>query len=780
MALLWFFALFSIDHIPGITNIDFSTAADGFGHICASFLLILLILRIRNSRRTKAGTTITPVCDITVQEHTQVEKTEPNVSHRKSTEWYRTLFFQLQNLEDYPEVLAPAREELLAMFSHALSVALTKPEYRHGSSILSLERYSAEGMLLFLRDAQKKTLSGWCNYLERRKQGGGPELFATAERAKAWLVQQAPVKFVDGAWLGHIHKITTPFSLRKITKHAWQVLSEELGDGDPEKHHVTLYRKLLESIGRPLPNGHSADFINASEWKRSNNCGIWEAAVGQLVISLFPHEFLPEILGFNLHFEEIRLDTMQVAHELTHYGIDPYYFLIHISIDNADSGHTAMASHAVVEYLDVMRATEGEAAVGHAWKRIQVGYVLSQTLGCNPCTSTVELGPESLELLPGVIDTQVLDIFRAKASVSHGIHSRSRARIGSYALHEWLEETIRMENHGLDLLTALSRAKPWVVAGNSRKSLLVRELAWGGRMFGAFTKSEVSTVCRWIDLLKIEADSRLYWEFTERQPSISQEAVTELQDPASHHPFVPAGDAASILHTFDYHTAKNAWQAFDINGWNALTEHSSLNTISCDRLPDIIALWFAHIGLLENTINTPSRTANPIHLRILRILRAQGGFFTESDFVAGMDEVRRDCCTSLVDIGLELTQKLGRVAISAKPQTLKQVFLLAASHGLGWQSSQFANDMLQWSTRPNANLGFLLGLALAFIEFKQAVLRIPDLLTPRDRFSLKEIVAREKRSLVECARELERTNFALYRDLLRGNFLAISTLSDCV
>ncbi|KAM0739386.1 hypothetical protein ACQRIT_007123 [Beauveria bassiana] len=530
------------------------------------------------------------------------------------------MFFQLQNLEDYPEVLEPARQELLAMFSHALSVALTEePAYRNSnssSSILSLETYSAEAMSLFLRDAHERTLSGWSDYLERRKQGHGPELFASAEQAKDWLVQQAPVKFVDGAWLGHVHKITTPFAFRSVTKHAWQVLSEELGDGDPDKHHVTLYRKLLESIGRPLPSGHSAEFVQASEWKQaSENHGIWESAVAQLAISLFPNEFLPEILGFNMHYEQVRLDTMQVAHELAHYGIDPYYFLIHISIDNADSGHTAMASHAVVQYLDILREMEGEAAVRHAWKRIQVGHVLSQTLGCYPCSSTAKLGPESLQVLPSALGTQVLGIFKTKASVSRGIHYRSRARIGPYALHEWLEETMRVEANELDLLRALSRAKPWVVAGDSKKSLLVRELSWGGRMFGAFTKNEVTTICQWVDALKPESDSLLYWKFTQRKPVTSREAVAELQDPASHHP------------------------------------------------------------LLENTINTPSRTADPVHLSILRLLRAQAGFGIESDIVAGMDEVRRDFCTSLVDIGLELTQKLSRIAISAKPQTLKQVFL---------------------------------------------------------------------------------------------------------
>jgi hypothetical protein len=111
------------------------------------------------------------------------------------------------------------------------------------------------------------------------------------------------------------------------------------------------------------------------------NQDIWEAAVGQLLISLFPNEFLPEILGFNMHYELITMDTMRAAHELKSLGLDSYYFLIHIVIDNADSGHTAMATHTVTRYLDMIRENEGEKAVEQAWKRVQVGYALSQTLG---------------------------------------------------------------------------------------------------------------------------------------------------------------------------------------------------------------------------------------------------------------------------------------------------------------------------------------------------------------------------------------------------------------
>ena len=67
-------------------------------------------------------------------------------------------------------------------------------------------------------------------------------------------------------------------------------------------------------------------------------------------------------------------------------------------------------------------------------------------------------------------------------------------------------------------------------------------------------------------------------------------------------------------------------------------EQQPLTPPSDARLPDVIALWFAHVSLLENTINTPSRTASPLYASILRLLRAQAGFAVETHIVAGMDE----------------------------------------------------------------------------------------------------------------------------------------------
>ncbi|OAA34631.1 heme oxygenase-like, multi-helical [Metarhizium rileyi] len=729
---------------------------------------------------SKRKTFIASISKIQAVTPKELKRSQPNPANTKPTQWYRNTFFQLQHLEDHPEVLQAARDELLAMFSRGLAIALKRPK----DTILRIEQYNADHVWKFLEDMRENVLEKWTDYLQRRTKGQGPELFGTVEAAKAWLVQQAPVKFVDGAWLGHVHKITTPFALRGVTRDAWQVLSEEFGDGDLSKHHVHLYRKLLKDVGCPLPEGHTLDFINLAYWDEMDNHNTWEAAVSQLLISMFPNEFLPEILGFNMHFEMVTLDTMQAAHELKDLHIDPYYFLIHITIDNAHSGHTAMATHAVTRYLDLVRSTDGEAAAQQAWRRVQVGYILSQSLGSRPHeqeipeASTVRtdipghMSPNLTAVLPDTLSAQMIDIFRSKASVSQQFHCQSRARIGAHTISGWLDPgkwKHPKSQPQLELLAALSQAKPWVVPGDSKKSLLVRELSWGGRMFGAFTRNEVATLCSWIDALRTEIGARTYWSFTNMKPISSEDAIAELQSPVCHHPLSLTCSSIDAIEMASRETG------FDRAAWVA---QQSLNCPSIARLPDIIPLWFSHIGLLENTINAPSRTACPLHASILRLLRAQAGFEIETDIVAGMDELRRKSRISLVDIGLELIQQTIQTT-GAKPTSLRDVFILAANQGQGDESARLADDMLRWSARPVANLGLLLGLALAFLELKYAVGRAPDLLGKESRFALEAIVARERISLEDCARELKRTDMAQYGNLERGLQLGVSALQKC-
>lgn len=706
---------------------------------------------------------------------------KPTSSSVKSLEWYQAMFFKLQNLEDHPNVLEPARNELLAMFSRALSLAQEYPK----ASILPIENYDAESVWAFIEAQHSRVMTEWEAYLERRKRGYGPELIPTVDEAKQWLVKQAPIKFVDGAWLGHIHKITTPFSLRGVTKDAWQVMSEELGDGDLSKHHVHLYRQLLDDIGCQLPEGHEADFINSCHWKGFNNRDAWEAAVGQLLISLFPNEFLPEILGFNMHYELITMGTMLAAHELKALGINPYYFLIHIAIDNADSGHTAMATHVITRYLDMVRETEGDDAVRQAWRRVQVGYTLSQGLG-NPkfceyqAPASADIGSIYGVPKPAVslLGTRVIDIFRTKSLFSHQFHCQSRVRIGDHTLAQWLAPSMWDDPHSgrdLELLTALARAKPWVIPGASNKSLLVRELSWGGRMFSTFTHGEVSALTAWIDSLSPESDAHLYWGFTGREMLHSQAAVSELRDPTRHHPVV----ISCKTNLTDPLRLISSLQSPHANPQALVRKRRHVKPLSRACLADIVAYWFADISLLENTINTPSRTASPLYANVMRVMRAQLGFALETHIVAGMDEIRGIASQSLIDFGVEIIFRAGWTP-STQPACLQDVLDIVGKQGLTSESARLVKEMLRWSTRPNANLGLLLGLSLAFLELKEAVVKDDSLLGEKSRLVLEAIVARERQSLEECLPQLKGSSEAQYQQLIQGYQIGVDALGTCL
>lgn len=122
---------------------------------------------------------------------------------------YKNFYFKLQNLEQFPEILPDARDLLISLFSKTLVVARNQSE----PGILSVEQYTREGLINFLRTDNDNTTREWEQYLARRRAGSPVEMFEDKEEAKWWLKQIAPVKYVDGSWLGHIHKITTPFAL---------------------------------------------------------------------------------------------------------------------------------------------------------------------------------------------------------------------------------------------------------------------------------------------------------------------------------------------------------------------------------------------------------------------------------------------------------------------------------------------------------------------------------------------------------------------------------------
>ncbi|KAG0644974.1 O-methyltransferase asqD [Hyphodiscus hymeniophilus] len=580
--------------------------------------------------------------DHTKRTHPELEHASKGLNETETEDLkaIKQLYYQLHSLEQSPRVLPQARGLLLSLLKETSAKAQALPDH---DSILSVHSFSRQELEDFQRRRDTNIGKEWEQYNFRRKEGGPRELFRDREEAIWWLKQISPVKYVDGAWLGHVGKVTTPFALQKTMKGAWQILFEELGDGDLEKNHVHLYHKLLGIIAPGFPTAEELDFGHSRH--QLDDLGVWKSAIAQLLVSLFPSEFLPEILGFNLHFEAISMDTLKAGMELKEVGIDPYYFILHISIDNAHSGHSAIAIEIVCEYMDHIRKYKGEAASQRAWQKIQAGYLLSSGLpGTTVCPSKRRLlNNSTVSLSP--TETEVMKIFMAKAQVVHGIHCSSRVRIGSRSVADWLDPVaLESKDWQMDLLNALSSSKYWICRGDSSRSRFMQELQWNGRMFGSFTQDEYDALKNWVDHL----------------PNVC--GVLEGLDT------VQATDYSDedILSGNPTFQTLPSGKIFEITS----LEYSATTVFSVESLPamdlsnrpiveSFLPLWFSHPCLLRGFISVPFKTKTNFACTIIKILRAQGGFDIEQECVAGMGEVRRPNSLGLAGIGMNMMVQQG-------------------------------------------------------------------------------------------------------------------------
>lgn len=526
-------------------------------------------------------------------------------------------------------------------------------------------------------------------------------------------------------------------------KGVWQILSEELGDGDLKKNHVFLYHKLLETVAPGFPTAEMVDFGDPRH--QLDEVSVWKAAIAQLLVSLFPSEFLPEILGFNLHFEAVSMDTLKAGRELGELGIDPYYFILHISIDNAHSGHTAIAMHVVCEYMDYILKLEGKEAAEEAWKRLQAGYLLSMGLpGTAVCRSRRPMDGSRVVLSP--VETEVIRIFKAKAQVVHGIHCNSKVKIGSRSVSEWLEPAaLESKTWQLGLLSALSCSRYWICRGDSSKSRFIQELQWNGRMFGSFTQEEYEVLRRWIDNLPPDISRSV-----KRSDKITDEDIL------SGYP---------VFKLLPSHSSHSATTLFSFQNLPAL------NISDRPIFGIFLPLWLSHPCLLQEFVSVPWRTKNNFACTIVKILRAQGGFDIEQECVAGMSEVRRPNSHGLAEVGKNMMAQQG----------LSLDVLPSLKHVLQTWPSDFAVYMLHVSMKPIEYKGMLIGMATAFAKLHVAIgsSRL-CLLSAQDQLTLQKIGPRELEGLELCWKELKQQPAGkAYADCCKGYLTARHEIEKC-
>lgn len=385
-------------------------------------------------------------------------------------------------LQERPQPAPAATPQVLSR-SAAEPAALHEPLYRRLADGIA-EAPDREAAADFLREALASTatlvddlpenpaeLTGWMEanvqrvhaqyqlYLQSRKRGAPRRYFINRAHALYFLRQVSPTKLVDGAWLYGLCAYADNPRLSDLVV----TYLEELGSGEADKNHVTLYRGLLSRYGLDPVDGL--------------NDALFEQGLVQLALGWNAQDFLPEIVGFNLGYEQLPLHLLITAYELNELGIDPYYFTLHVTVDNADTGHARRACQAALDAAP--RIDDG----GEYWRRVRAGAKLSG------------LGMGTLDVVHGFdIEAEVVRILAHKSPAGQGAHS-DFCKVDGRSVNDWLSHPESMST----FLQALERGG-WIQKGQPADQSRFWRLLQGERaeMFGVFSPYELQVIHDWI------------------------------------------------------------------------------------------------------------------------------------------------------------------------------------------------------------------------------------------------------------------------------------------
>ncbi len=314
----------------------------------------------------------------------------------------------------------------------------------------------------WLEHGHEQTSAAYRHYLDGRQAGEPRRFFRNRSHALHFIKSVAPTKLVDGAWLYGLLPRWHDARLAPLIR----IYLEELGDGVAEQHHVLLYRKLLSAHG-------------VDRWRELSDEHHVQGAI-QLSLAHHAAELLPEVIGFNLGYEMLPLHLPITAYELNELGIDPYYFSLHVTIDNASTGHARKALQCALDCLP--RAADAPVAA-QFYRRMVAGFKLNDLgMGTNQAIASFDL------------DRELTTVLAAKGRIGAQLHS-DYCRIAGHSVAEWLSNPERMP----EFLKALVAAG-WIRRGaEPHESRFWRLLTdEGAPMFGVFDDYEKQLISDWI------------------------------------------------------------------------------------------------------------------------------------------------------------------------------------------------------------------------------------------------------------------------------------------
>ena len=301
--------------------------------------------------------------------------------------------------------------------------------------------------------------ASYSEYLAERKLGAPRRYFSNRAHALYFLRCVAPTKLVDGAWLYGSLKRWHENEFRPLIK----TYVEELGDGLPAKNHVVLYQRLLDN--------HACN-----DWQNLDEAHFTQGAI-QLALGYAGERFLPETIGYNLGYEQLPLHLLNTSYELNELGIDPYYFTLHVTVDNAATGH----AHDAIDALQRLAARAKDPA--DFYRRVRAGYRLN------------ELGESTNSVIDSFdLEQELVRVMASKAAVGKDMHG-DYCRVEGKTINAWLADTAQIPA----LLRAFEHTG-WIKRGAPAEESRFWRLIQGERaeMFGVFSAYEQQVLSDWI------------------------------------------------------------------------------------------------------------------------------------------------------------------------------------------------------------------------------------------------------------------------------------------
>lgn len=297
----------------------------------------------------------------------------------------------------------------------------------------------------------------------------------TREDVVEWIRQMSPFNQTDGSWLRNIAPVGPMDDVRSLLL---RVFMDEVGAGDPKLNHANIYTALLHSVDIWLPDIRTREYAENPDLLDS----AFTVPLFQLVVSEFSQAFFPELLGMTQYLEwsSVELKNMVLLNE--YFDLDPHFYEMHVAIDNAATGHGAMAKRAVELYLEQVRTDLGEDAMQAQWERVWNGYVAFATTG----TLAEDMRKKRLHP-PTAADkvTAMITERATRARVNHG-----QKRLAGKLINDLFADPV-------GVMAALVDGGK-IVAGDPGSSPFFSLLTSDGPMYGIFTDAEIETWRAWV------------------------------------------------------------------------------------------------------------------------------------------------------------------------------------------------------------------------------------------------------------------------------------------